>query len=96
MHFVADTDTDENYFGLIFRSRYRYSCSLQFEGGHTADKILVGNNFCFIADTDTEKCYFRIISAMNSDVCREYDLLRARLGAGESIAHDLPRCPCNL
>ena len=52
---------------LIFRSRYRYSCSLQFGGGHAADKNDFGNNFYFIADTDTEKNYFRNISAMNSD-----------------------------
>ena len=31
MHFIADTDTDENSFAIkICRSRYRRSCSLQF------------------------------------------------------------------
>ena len=28
MHFITDTDTDENDFELIFRSRYRHSCCL--------------------------------------------------------------------
>ena len=67
MHFIADTDTDENYLELIFRSRCRHSCSSQFWGSRIADNNDVGNNFDFIADTDTEKYYFRIVSAMNSD-----------------------------
>ena len=33
MHFTADAYTDENYFGIYFRSRCRHSCSLQFWGG---------------------------------------------------------------
>ena len=67
MHFIADTDTDENYLELIFRSRCRHSCSLQFWGGRIADRNCFGIIFYFITDTDTEKYYFRIISAMNSD-----------------------------
>ena len=33
MHFIADTDTDENYLEFFFGSRYRDSCSLQLGGG---------------------------------------------------------------
>ena len=58
MHFIADTDTDENYFGIVFCSRYRNSCSLQARGGGIADQNCFGHNFYFIADTDTEKYYF--------------------------------------
>ena len=65
--FIADPDTDQNYFGINFRSRYRHSWSLQFGGGRIADENYFGHNFYFIADTDTEKYYFRIISAVNSD-----------------------------
>ena len=38
--FIADTDTDadEMFFGINFRSRCRQSWSLHFEGGRTADK----------------------------------------------------------
>ena len=68
MCFIADTDTDKNYFGIHFHSRYRHSCYLQLGGGGgIADQICFGHNFDFIADTDTEKFYFRIISAMNPD-----------------------------
>ena len=67
MHFMADTDTDENYLECFFGSRYRDSCSLQPGGGGIADQNCFGHNFHFIADTDTEKYYFRIISAMISD-----------------------------
>ena len=68
MLFIADTDTDQNVFELIFRSRYRDSCSLQpRRGGRIADRNGFGHNFYFIADTDTENYYFRIISAMISD-----------------------------
>ena len=68
MHFIADTDTDQNYFGINFRSRCRHSRSLGFwGGGRIADRNRFGIIFYFIADTDTEKYYFRIISAMNSD-----------------------------
>ena len=52
---------------LIFRSRCRHSCSLQFWGGRIADRNCFGITFYVITDTDTEKYYFRIISAMNSD-----------------------------
>ena len=65
MSFVADTDTDEYYFGINFRSRCRYSCSL---GGRIADTNYFEHAFHFIADADTEKYYFRMISAMNSDI----------------------------
>ena len=67
MHFIADTDTDENYLEFIFGSRYRDSCSLQPGGGGIADQNCFGHTFYFIADTDAEKYYFRIISAMISD-----------------------------
>ena len=67
MHFIADTDTDIIYFGIIFCSRCRHSCSLQFWGGRIADRNCFGIIFYFITDTDTEKYYFRIISALNSD-----------------------------
>ena len=76
MHFVADTDTDQNYFRVNFLSRYRdfladtetaVLCSLEGGGGRIADQNCFGHNFNFIADTDTEKYYFRIISAMISD-----------------------------
>ena len=69
MQFIAATatDTDNTYVGISFRSGCRHSCSLQFSGGHMADKNDFGSNFYFIADADTEKSKFRIICAMNSD-----------------------------
>ena len=68
MHFIADTDTDEKYFGINFGSRYRHSCSLQPRGGGgIAERNCFGNNFYSISDTDTEKYFFQIISAMILD-----------------------------
>ena len=52
---------------LLFRSRCRHSCSLQFKGGRIADKSDFGNYFDLIADADTEKYNFRTMSTMNSD-----------------------------
>ena len=68
MRFVADTDTEENYFGINFslqiQTQFFFAAS---RGGRIADQNSVGHNFDFVADTDTEEYYFRIISAMNSD-----------------------------
>ena len=67
MHFVADTDTDENVFGINFGSRYRQLFFAASRGGCIAEPNRLGHNFYSIADTDTEKYYFRIISAMILD-----------------------------
>ena len=56
MHFIADTDTDENYFEINFS--WQIQMQLFFavmRGGHLADKNSFENNFYFAADTDTEK-----------------------------------------
>ena len=61
MHFIADTDTDENDFGINSHDRCRDTAVLcSFEGPHSR-KNSFGHTFDFIADTDTEKYYFRII-----------------------------------
>ena len=50
----------ENCFEInVSLQKYRYSYSLQFWGGHLADKNSFGKNFDFIADTDTEKYYLK-------------------------------------
>ena len=68
VHFIADTDTDENCFEINFSWQIQIQWFFAVRGGgHIADKNNVGNKFGFIADTDTEKYYFRSISAMNSD-----------------------------
>ena len=43
VHVIADTDTDENCFGINFSCRH--SCSLKFRwgGGRIADRNSVGN-----------------------------------------------------
>ena len=45
MHFIADTDTDENVLEFIFGSRYRDSCSLQPGGGAQQIKIVLDKIF---------------------------------------------------
>ena len=45
LHLIADADTDENYIGIHFPSRYRDSCSLQPRGGSIGDKSHLGHNF---------------------------------------------------
>ena len=67
MRFIADTGTDENYFGINFVADTGTGVLCSFEGGRIADQSCFGHNFDFIADTDIEKYYVRIISAMNSD-----------------------------
>ena len=68
MHFIADTDTDENYFGINFSLQIQTQLFFAvLKGRHIADENYFEHNFYFTADTDTEKYYFGIISAMNSD-----------------------------
>ena len=67
MHFVADTDTDENYSGINFSLQIQTQLFLAVLRGRIADRNCFGIIFYFIPDADTEKYHFRSISAMNSD-----------------------------
>ena len=56
LHFITDTDTDENYFGIKFC--VADTDTVVFCSCDIADKNCFGNNFCFIAVADTEKYCF--------------------------------------
>ena len=60
MPFIADTDTDENYFGINFSLQIQTQLFFAaLRSGRIADQNCFGHNFDFIADTDTERCDFR-------------------------------------
>ena len=68
MDFIADTDTDENYFGINFPKQMQTQLLFAVLRGPHSRLNYFEHNFRFhSSNLDTEKYYFRIISAMNSD-----------------------------